>query len=135
MKLFDVVLVVAIWTVIVAWLLNLIEKVKKTNKPLTMEDVFDLARMIVAQLDVLENASNVEKKAKGVDALRSIMSEQKGAIAQTVASNPVVASGLIEMAVDEQHNRANGAEVPENVDPSAVIGFTNVEESGQNESK
>ena len=49
----DVATVVAIFVVIIAGFLTLIEKVYKTKKPLTTDDVFDLARMIVAQFDTL----------------------------------------------------------------------------------
>lgn len=59
----DVATTVAIFVVIVAGFLTLIDKVYKTKKPLTTDDVFDLARMIVAQFDTLKG-SEEEKKAK-----------------------------------------------------------------------
>ena len=63
----DVATTVAIFIVIIAGFLTLIEKVYKTKKPLTTDDVFDLARMIVAQFDTLKG-SNKKKKIEATNA-------------------------------------------------------------------
>lgn len=97
----DVATVVAIFVVIVAGFLTLIEKVYKTKKPLTTDDVFDLARMIVAQFDTLKG-SDEEKKAKATKKLTEAVDGKPGEVAKVVANNPDVAAGAIEMAVNER---------------------------------
>lgn len=97
----DVATTVAIFVVIVAGFLTLIDKVYKTKKPLTTDDVFDLARMIVAQFDTLKG-SDEEKKAKATNALTKAVENKQGEVAKVVAKNPNVAAGAIEMAVNER---------------------------------
>lgn len=97
----DVATTVAIFVVIVAGFLTLIDKVYKTKKPLTTDDVFDLARMIVAQFDTLKG-SDEEKKAKATNALTKAVENKQGEVAKAVAKNPNVAAGAIEMAVNER---------------------------------
>ncbi len=103
----DVATNVAIFVVIIAGFLTLIEKVYKTKKPLTIDDVFDLARMIVAQFDTLKG-SNEEKKAMAVKKLTEAVDGKSGEVAKVVANNPDVASGAIEMAVNERKNTEEG---------------------------
>lgn len=97
----DVATTVAIFVVIVAGFLTLIDKVYKTKKPLTTDDVFDLARMIVAQFDTLK-ASDEEKKAMATKKLTEAVDGKPGEVAKVVANNPDVAGGAIEMAVNER---------------------------------
>lgn len=97
----DVATTVAIFVVIVAGFLTLIDKVYKTKRPLTTDDVFDLARMIVAQFDTLKG-SDEEKKAKATNALTKAVENKQGEVAKVVAKNPNVAAGAIEMAVNER---------------------------------
>ena len=97
----DVATTVATFVVIVAGFLTLIEKVYKTKKPLTTDDVFDLARMIVAQFDTLKG-SDEEKKAKATKKLTKAVDGKPGEVAKVVANNPDVAAGAIEMAVNER---------------------------------
>jgi hypothetical protein len=97
----DVATTVAIFVVIVAGFLTLIDKVYKTKKPLTTDDVFDLARMIVAQFDTLKG-SDEEKKAKATNALTKAVENKQGEVAKVVAKNPNVAADAIEMAVNER---------------------------------
>ena len=52
----------AVWVVIIAYLITLIDKVRKTKGPLTLEDLSELAQMIKQQYDTL-NLTNAEKKA------------------------------------------------------------------------
>ena len=98
---------VALWIVIVAWFLNLVDKYRKSKaegkdpEPLSMDDIFDLSRMIVAQLDTLKG-TNKEKKNTGVEKLIEAVKNAPGEAAKTVAENPTVASGAIEMAVNER---------------------------------
>ncbi|MGN1271769.1 MAG: hypothetical protein ACI4T3_01345 [Lactobacillus sp.] len=99
----DVATVVAIFIVIIAGFLTLIEKVYKTKKPLTTEDVFDLARMIVAQFDTLKG-SKEEKKSEATKALTKAVEDKPGEVAKVVANNEDVAAGDIEMAVNERRN-------------------------------
>lgn len=99
----DVATTVAIFVVIIAGFLTLIEKVYKTKKPLTTDDVFDLARMIVAQFDTLKR-SDEEKKAMATKKLTEAVDGKPGEVAQVVANNPDVAGGAIEMAVNERRN-------------------------------
>lgn len=97
----DVATMVAIFVVIVAGFLTLIEKVYKTKQPLTTDDVFGLARMIVAQFDTLKG-SDEEKKAKATKKLTEAVKDKTGEVAKVVANNPEVASGAIEMAVNKR---------------------------------
>lgn len=97
----DVATTVAIFVVIVAGFLTLIDKVYKTKKPLTADDVFDLARMIVAQFDTLKG-NNEEKKTGATNALTNAVDGKPGEVAKVVANNPDVAGGAIEMAVNER---------------------------------
>lgn len=99
----DVATTVAIFVVIIAGFLTLIEKVYKTKEPLTIDDVFGLARMIVAQFDTLK-ASDEEKKAKATKKLTEAVDGKPGEVAKVVANNPDVAGGAIEMAVNERRN-------------------------------
>lgn len=99
----DVATTVAIFVVIIAGFLALIEKVYKTKEPLTIDDVFDLARMIVAQFDTLKG-SDEEKKAKATKKLTEAVDGKPGEVAKVVANNPDVAGGAIEMAVNERRN-------------------------------
>lgn len=99
----DVATEVAIFVVIIAGFLTLIEKVYKTKKPLTTDDVFDLARMIVAQFDTLKG-SDEEKKAMATKKLTEAVDGKSGEVAKVVANNPDVAGGAIEMAVNERKN-------------------------------
>ena len=99
----DVATTVAIFVVIVAGFLTLIDKVYKTKKPLTIDDIFDLARMIVAQFDALKG-SDEEKKAKATKKLTEAVDGKSGEVAKVVANNPDVAGGAIEMAVNERRN-------------------------------
>ncbi len=99
----DVATTVAIFVVIVAGFLTLIEKVYKTKKPLTTDDVFDLARMIVAQFDTLKT-SDEKKKIEATNALTKAVENKQGEVAKVVANNPDVAGGAIEMAVNERKN-------------------------------
>lgn len=55
----DVATVVAIFVVIVAWIITLVDKVRKTKQPLDENDIFDLAQMIVTQN---EKIKELEKK-------------------------------------------------------------------------
>lgn len=102
----DVATTVAIFVVIVAGFLTLIEKVYKTKKPLTTDDVFDLARMIVAQFDTLKG-SDEEKKAMATKKLTEAVDGKPGEVAKVVANNPDVAGGAIEMAVNERKSEEN----------------------------
>ncbi|WP_279117508.1 hypothetical protein [Lactobacillus intestinalis] len=97
----DVATTVAIFIVIIAGFLTLIEKVYKTKQPLTTDDVFDLARMIVAQFDTLKG-SNKKKKIEATNALTEAVKDKTGEVAKVVANNPEVASGAIEMAVNKR---------------------------------
>lgn len=99
----DLATTVAIFVVIIAGFLTLIEKVYKTKEPLTIDDVFDLARMIVAQFDTLK-ASDEEKKAMATKKLTEAVDGKPGEVAKVVANNPDVAGGAIEMAVNERRN-------------------------------
>lgn len=99
----DVATTVAIFVVIIAGFLTLIEKVYKTKEPLTIDDVFDLARMIVAQFDTLKG-SDEEKKAMATKKLTEAVNGKPGEVAKVVANNPDVAGGAIEMAVNERRN-------------------------------
>ena len=62
----DVATVVAIFVVIVAWIITLVDKVRKTKQPLDENDIFDLAHMIVTQNEKIKelekNAANSETK-------------------------------------------------------------------------
>ena len=62
----DVATVVAIFVVIVAWIITLVDKVRKTKQPLDENDNFDLAHMIVTQNEKIKelekNAANSETK-------------------------------------------------------------------------
>lgn len=62
----DVATVVAIFVVIVAWIITLVDKVRKTKQPLDENDIFDLAHMIVTQNEKIKelekNAANSEAK-------------------------------------------------------------------------
>lgn len=102
----DVATEVAIFVVIIAGFLTLIEKVYKTKKPLTTDDVFDLARMIVAQFDTLKG-SDEKKKAEATTALTKAVEDKPGEVAKVVANNPDVAGGAIEMAVNERKSEEN----------------------------
>lgn len=102
----DVATTVAIFVVIIAGFLTLIEKVYKTKEPLTIDDVFDLARMIVAQFDTLKG-SDEEKKAMATKKLTEAVDGKPGEVAKVVANNPDVAGGAIEMAVNERKNEGN----------------------------
>lgn len=102
----DVATVVAIFVVIVAWIITLVDKVYKTKKPLTTDDVFDLARMIVAQFDTLKG-SDEEKKAMATKKLTEAVDGKPGEVAKVVANNPDVAGGAIEMAVNERKSEEN----------------------------
>ncbi len=97
----DLATTVAIFVVIIAGFLTLIEKVYKTKKPLTTDDVFDLARMIVAQFDTLKG-SNEKKKIEATNALTKAVKDKTGEVAKVVANNPEVARGAIEIAVNER---------------------------------
>ena len=97
----DIATTVAIFIVIIAGFLTLIEKVYKTKQPLTTDDVFDLARMIVAQFDALKG-SDEEKQAKATKKLSEAVEDKPGEVAKVVANNPDVAGGAIEMAVNER---------------------------------
>lgn len=110
----DVATTVAVFIVIIAGFLTLIEKVYKTKEPLTIDDVFGLARMIVAQFDTLKG-SDEEKKAMATKKLTEAVDGKNGEVAKVVANNPDVAGGAIEMAVNERRN----AEEPS----SAEVGF------------
>lgn len=99
----DVATEVAIFVVIIAGFITLIEKVYKTKKPLTTDDVFDLARMIVAQFDTLKG-SDEEKKTMATKKLTEAVDSKPGEVAKVVANNPDVAGGAIEMAVNERRN-------------------------------
>ncbi len=110
----DVATTVAVFVVIVAGFLTLIEKVYKTKEPLTIDDVFGLARMIVAQFDTLKG-SDEEKKAMATKKLTEAVDGKNGEVAKVVANNPDVAGGAIEMAVNERRN----TEEPS----SAEVGF------------
>lgn len=107
----DATTVVALWIVILAWVLNLVDKYRKSKKegqdpePLTMADIFDLSRMIVAQLDTLK-ATNKEKKNTGVEKLVDAVKDKPGEVARMVAENHDVAAGAIEMAVNERREEA-----------------------------
>lgn len=66
----DVATVVAIFVVIVAWIITLVDKVRKTKQPLDENDIFDLAHMIVTQNEKIKelekkNAVNSEAKKEG----------------------------------------------------------------------
>lgn len=102
----DAATTVAIYVVTIAGVLTLIEKVYKTKKPLTIDDVFDLARMIVAQFDTLKG-SDEEKKAMATKKLTEAVDGKPGEVAQVVANNPDVAGGAIEMAVNERKSEEN----------------------------
>lgn len=99
----DVATTMAIFVVIIAGFLTLIEKVYKTKKPLTTDDVFDLARMIVAQFDTLKT-SDEKKKIEATNALTKAVENKQGEVAKVVAKNSNVAAGAIEMAVNERRN-------------------------------
>ena len=101
LNIIDVAPEVAIFVVIIAGFLTLIEKVYKTKEPLTIDDVFDLARMIVAQFDTLK-ASDEEKKAMATKKLTEAVDGKPGEVAKVVANNSDVAGGAIEMAVNER---------------------------------
>lgn len=107
----DATTVVALWIVILAWVLNLVDKYRKSKKegqdpePLTMADIFDLSRMIVAQLDTLKG-TNKEKKTTGVEKLVDAVKDKPGEVARTVAENHDVAAGAIEMAVNERREES-----------------------------
>ena len=101
LNIIDVATEVAIFVVIIAGFITLIEKVYKTKKPLTTDDVFDLARMIVAQFDTLKG-SDEEKKAKATKKLTEAVDGKPGEVAKVVANNSDVAGGAIEMAVNER---------------------------------
>lgn len=63
----DVATVVAIFVVIVAWIITLVDKVRKTKQPLDENDIFNLAHMIVTQNEKIKelekkNAANSEAK-------------------------------------------------------------------------
>lgn len=62
----DVATVVAIFVVIVAWIITLVDKVRKTKQPLDENDIFDLAHMIVTQNEKIKelekNAANSEAR-------------------------------------------------------------------------
>lgn len=67
----DVATVVAIFVVIVAWIITLVDKVRKTKQPLDENDIFDLAHMIVTQNEKIKelekkNAANSETKKNTV---------------------------------------------------------------------
>lgn len=102
----DVATTVAIFVVIVAWIITLVDKVYKTKKPLTTDDVFDLARMIVAQFDTLKT-SDEKKKIEATNALTKAVENKQGEVAKVVAKNPNVAAGAIEMAVNERKSEEN----------------------------
>lgn len=102
----DVATTVAIFVVIIAGFITLIEKVYKTKKPLTTDDVFDLARMIVAQFDTLKT-SDEKKKIEATNALTKAVENKQGEVAKVVANNPDVAGGAIEMAVNERKSEEN----------------------------
>lgn len=108
LNIIDVTTEVAIFVVIIAGFITLIEKVYKTKKPLTTDDVFDLARMIVAQFDTLKG-SDEEKKAKATKKLTEAVDGKPGEVAKVVANNPDVAGGAIEMAVNERKNEENAS--------------------------
>lgn len=101
LNIIDVATEVAIFVVIIAGFITLIEKVYKTKKPLTTDDVFDLARMIVAQFDTLKT-SDEKKKIEATNALTKAVENKQGEVAKVVAKNPDVAAGAIEMAVNER---------------------------------
>ncbi len=106
LNILDVATTVAIFVVIIAGFLTLIEKVYKTKKPLTTDDVFDLARMIVAQFDTLKT-SDEKKKIEATNALTKAVENKQGEVAKAVAKNPDVAAGAIEMAVNERKSEEN----------------------------
>lgn len=110
----DVATTIAIFIVIIAGSITLIEKVYKTKRPLTTDDVFDLARMIVAQFDTLKG-SDEEKKTKGTKELQEVIKDKPGEVAKVVANNSNVAGGAIEMAVNERKNTDEST--------SAEVGF------------
>lgn len=67
----DVATVVAIFVVIVAWIITLVDKVRKNKQPLDENDIFDLAHMIVTQNEKIKelekkNAANGETKKNTV---------------------------------------------------------------------
>ena len=93
----------AVWVVIIAYLITLIDKVRKTKAPLTLEDLSELAQIIKKQYDAL-NMTNAEKKAESVEILRKIASQHQGTLAKQVADNPELAGGLIEKAVQNDKN-------------------------------
>lgn len=101
LNIIDVATEVAIFVVIIAGFITLIEKVYKTKKPLTTDDVFDLARMIVAQFDTLKT-SDEKKKIEATNTLTKAVENKQGEVAKVVAKNPDVAAGAIEMAVNER---------------------------------
>lgn len=101
LNIIDVATEVAIFVVIIAGFITLIEKVYKTKKPLTTDDVFDIARMIVAQFDTLKG-SDEEKKAKATKKLTEAVDGKPGEVAKVVANNSDVAGGAIEMAVNKR---------------------------------
>lgn len=106
LNILDVATTVAIFIVIIAAVITLIEKVRKEKKPLTFEDVAGLAAMIVAQHDSLKG-SNDKKKAEATQDLKNALSSQKGEVAKVVAENPNVAAGFIENAVNERRGVEN----------------------------
>lgn len=106
LNILDVATTVAIFVVIVAGFITLIGKVYKTKKPLTTDDVFDLARMIVAQFDTLKT-SDEKKKIEATNALTKAVENKQGEVAKVVAKNPSVAAGAIEMAVNERKSEEN----------------------------
>lgn len=106
LNIIDVATEVAIFVVIIAGFITLIEKVYKTKKPLTTDDVFDLARMIVAQFDILKT-SDEKKKIEATNALTKAVENKQGEVAKAVAKNPDVAAGAIEMAVNERKSEEN----------------------------
>lgn len=115
----DVATTIAIFIVIIAGSITLIEKVYKTKRPLTTDDVFDLARMIVAQFDTLKG-SDEEKKTKGTKELQEVIKDKPGEVAKVVANNSNVAGGAIEMAVNERKNTDEST--------SAEVGFKKEDE-------
>ena len=60
----DVATVVAIFVVIVAWIITLVDKVRKTKQPLDENDIFDLAHMIVTQNEKIKELEKKEKCCK-----------------------------------------------------------------------
>lgn len=74
----DVATVVAIFVVIVAWIITLVDKVRKNKQPLDENDIFDLAHMIVTQnekIKELEKKNTTNSEAKKNTAVSDVKKE------------------------------------------------------------